>query len=310
MELRVDPDRANLARVSNPDVAVSSTSAMSGYPLTTLRGRRQADPGGGPAPGQRARANFSDIQNLYVYSMTSAQKVPLRQVSSTVVQDGDGESPPPQPVPDRHRVLLSVAGGQLRSTVVGDIWPKLEAFEQLRPVGYKLEVGGEKEQKDDNFVELLVILAICVAAIFMALVFQFHNAVKPFIVFSAIPYGMVGAFAGLVVMDAPFSFMAFLLHLAHRRDRQPRHRAVRPHRGEARRGRAHAPGPARRRHHPTAAGAHHCGRHGVRPLPAGDARRPALGAPLLRADRRPGTAATFITLILVPVDLLPLWSWT
>ena len=208
VELRVDPDRANLARVSNLDVAVSSTSAMSGYPLTTLRDGDKQIP---VVARLRAneRANFSDIQNLYVYSMTSAQKVPLRQVSSTVVQM---ETEKVRRRNQFRTVTVSCypVAGQLASTVVKDIWPKLEAFEQNLPVGYKLEVGGEKEQKDDNFVELLVILAICVAAIFMALVFQFHNAVKPFIVFSAIPYGMVGAFAGLVVMDAPFSFMAFL----------------------------------------------------------------------------------------------------
>jgi multidrug efflux pump subunit AcrB len=46
--------------------------------------------------------------------------------------------------------------------------------------------------------------------IFLALVIQFRNAVKPFIVFAAIPYGMVGALAALWVMGAPFGFMAFL----------------------------------------------------------------------------------------------------
>ncbi len=208
VELRVDPDRANLARVSNLDVAVSSTSAMSGYPLTTLRDGDKQIP---VVARLRAdeRASFSDIQNLYVYSMTSSQKVPLRQVSSTDVQM---ETEKVRRRNQFRTVTVSCypVAGQLASKVVKDIGPKLEAFEQDLPVGYKMEVGGEKEQKDENFVELLVILAICVAAIFLALVFQFQNAVKPFIVFSAIPYGMVGAFAGLVAMDAPFSFMAFL----------------------------------------------------------------------------------------------------
>jgi multidrug efflux pump subunit AcrB len=46
--------------------------------------------------------------------------------------------------------------------------------------------------------------------IFMALVIQFKNAVKPLLVFAAIPYGMVGAFAALWIMGSPFGFMAFL----------------------------------------------------------------------------------------------------
>lgn len=39
---------------------------------------------------------------------------------------------------------------------------------------------------------------------------QFKNAVRPLIVFAAIPYGMVGALAMLWIMGAPFGFMAFL----------------------------------------------------------------------------------------------------
>ena len=44
----------------------------------------------------------------------------------------------------------------------------------------------------------------------MALVAQFKHAVKPIIVFAAIPYGVVGAVVGLAVMGQPFGFMAFL----------------------------------------------------------------------------------------------------
>ena len=51
---------------------------------------------------------------------------------------------------------------------------------------------------------------ISVLAIFMALVFQFKNAIKPFIVFAAVPFGMVGALAALWIMGEPFGFMGFL----------------------------------------------------------------------------------------------------
>ncbi len=48
------------------------------------------------------------------------------------------------------------------------------------------------------------------ACIFLALVFQFKNAVKPFIVFAAVPYGTVGALLALRLMNTAFGFMAFL----------------------------------------------------------------------------------------------------
>jgi multidrug efflux pump subunit AcrB len=46
--------------------------------------------------------------------------------------------------------------------------------------------------------------------IFLSLVFQFKNAVKPLIVFAAVPYGAVGALAALWIMRQPFGFMGFL----------------------------------------------------------------------------------------------------
>ena len=53
-------------------------------------------------------------------------------------------------------------------------------------------------------------MLISIVLIYLALVFQFKHAIKPLIVFAAIPYGIVGALAALWVMGTPFGFMAFL----------------------------------------------------------------------------------------------------
>jgi multidrug efflux pump len=73
-----------------------------------------------------------------------------------------------------------------------------------------MEIAGEYKDQQESFQELALVMAISIGMIFLALVIQFKNAVKPFIVFAAIPYGMVGALAALWVMGAPFGFMAFL----------------------------------------------------------------------------------------------------
>ena len=78
------------------------------------------------------------------------------------------------------------------------------------PPGYRLEIGGEEEQQVQGFANLAIVLAISVVCIFLALVLQFKNAIKPFIVFAAVPYGTVGALAALRIMGAPFGFMGFL----------------------------------------------------------------------------------------------------
>src|SRR6202008_1790487 len=79
--LKVDPDRANLAGVTNQDVANSSVTALSGSSLTTLRRGDQQIPGVARLRMEE-RINLSDVQNLYVYSSQSSNKVPRREVSS------------------------------------------------------------------------------------------------------------------------------------------------------------------------------------------------------------------------------------
>jgi multidrug efflux pump subunit AcrB len=88
--------------------------------------------------------------------------------------------------------------------------PKLKELEKELAVGYRLEVGGEEEDQVEGFMDLTIVLGVSVTCIFLALVFQFKNAIKPFIVFAAVPFGMVGALAALWIMGAPFGFMAFL----------------------------------------------------------------------------------------------------
>ena len=80
--LQVNPDRANLAGITNLDVANSATSAMSGTTVTTLQdGDRNIPVVARLQMNERSR--LSDIQNLYVYSQSSQDntKIPLVQIS-------------------------------------------------------------------------------------------------------------------------------------------------------------------------------------------------------------------------------------
>lgn len=208
VELETDSDRANMAGITNIDVAASSVAATYGVNVSTLReGDKQI-----PVVARlrmEERAQLGDLKNLYVYSSTSNQKVPLSQVSTTkyVMKNEKLRSR------NQFRTITVSASppqGHLASEVMKLARPRLTALEQSLPAGYKLQIGGEEEEQVKGFKNLAVVLVISVIAIFLALVFQFKNAFKPFIVFAAVPYGMVGALAALWIMGAPFGFMAFL----------------------------------------------------------------------------------------------------
>lgn len=208
VNLEVDPDRANLAGVTNLDVAVSSAMGMNGYSVAVLReGDKQI-----PVIARmrmEERNQLADLQNFYVYSTQTGKKVPLRQISSM------SYSMQTEKIQRRNQfrtITISCfpAAGVLASEVLNAAMPQVQEFERALPPGYQMEIGGEYEEQVKGFGELGIVMGISIAMIFMALVVQFKNAVKPLLVFAAIPYGIVGALAALWIMDMPFGFMGFL----------------------------------------------------------------------------------------------------
>ena len=208
IKLKIDPDRANLAGITNSDVASSSTTAISGDTVTTLReGDKQI-----PVVTRLRideRAQLSDVQNLYVYSSQGTQKIPLVSISN-IEHSMDTE----RIVRLEHFRTISVrcfpTAGRLSSEVLAAARPKLQQLANSMPAGYKMQIGGEDDKQKSGFKNLAVAMAVSIFAIFLALLFQFNSAVKPLLVFAAVPYGVVGALAALWIMGTPFGFQAFL----------------------------------------------------------------------------------------------------
>ena len=208
VKLETDPDRANAAGITNLDVAASSATGISGGQVTVLReGDKQI-----PVVTRlrmEERAQLADVQNLYVYSMQGPQKALLRQVSSV---DHEMQT---ETIRRRNQFRTITVGcmpeaGHLPSEVASAIRPQLAAFANQLPPGYRMEIGGSEEEQVKGFKNLVVVLLISVAAIFLSLVYQFKNAIKPFVVFAAVPYGIVGGLTALWITGTPFGFMAFL----------------------------------------------------------------------------------------------------
>ncbi len=208
VKLNIDSDRANFAGLSNLDVALSSVTGMNGFPVTTIRNGEQQIPVVARLRVDE-RARLSDVQNLYVFPLSGSARVPLQQVSTVDYSMGD------EKIRRRNQFrTITVASfpvpGALAAEVLNPLKPQLAEFASRLPAGFTMQIGGEEEEQLKGFQELAVVMLVSVAAIFLALVFQFRNAVKPWIVFSAIPFGVVGALVTLIVMGAPFGFMAFL----------------------------------------------------------------------------------------------------
>ncbi len=208
IKIEIDPDRANLVGITNADVARSTAAAISGDAVGIYKeGNKNIPIVVRLRPQDRAR--LSQIENLYVSSSQENVKVPLLSVASlkNILETARIRR-------REHFRTLSIlcfpAPGVLASEVLAPIEPKLIALEKSLPPGYQLQIGGEKAKQVDGFKNLAVVLLISLVGIYLALLVQFNNAVKPLLVFAAAPYGAIGALIALWIMGTPFGFMAFL----------------------------------------------------------------------------------------------------
>src|SRR3984893_13431072 len=204
----IDPDRANVVGITNADVANSSAAEMSGTAVGTFKEGDKSIPIVARLRPQD-RAQLSQIKSLYVYSSRQETRVPLLSVATVrnILETGRIRR-------REHFRTISIlcfpAPGVLASEVLGPIQSKLKDLQNSLPPGYQLQIAGEKAKQDDGFLNLAVVLLISLAGIYLALLVQFKNAVKPLLVFAAAPYGAIGALIALAIMGTPFGFMAFL----------------------------------------------------------------------------------------------------
>jgi multidrug efflux pump subunit AcrB len=208
VKIEIDPDRANLVGITNADVAKSSAAAISGAPVGIFKEGNKSIPIVARLRPQD-RAQLSQVKSLYVYSSQQNTRVPLLSVATVrnILETGRIRR-------REHFRTISIlcfpAPGVLASEVLGPIESKLKDLQNSLPPGYQLQVAGERAKQVDGFTNLAVVLLISLVGIYLALLVQFKNAVKPLLVFAAAPYGTMGALIALAIMGTPFGFMAFL----------------------------------------------------------------------------------------------------
>ena len=206
--LQIDPDRANFAGVTNRDVAASTTAALTGTPVAALlEGDKQI-----PVVARLVRperASVEALENLYVYPAAGGRPVPLKAIS-TVTNRLETQRIRRRAHFRTISVQAFTAPGVLASEVLNAAMPQIKKLRASLPAGYSIVIGGEYAKQQTGFGELVVVLILSCIMIYVALVIQFNNAVKPVLVFACVPYGVVGALIALLVMGVPFGFMGFL----------------------------------------------------------------------------------------------------
>ncbi|MCH1984294.1 efflux RND transporter permease subunit [Ruminococcus sp. OA3] len=105
-------------------------------------------------------------------------------------------------------VSASIADGYNVTKVAAAVDKELKSYDA--PEGYTIEMAGEDETIRESMTELMKMLLLAVAFIYLIMVAQFQSLLSPFIVMFTIPLAFTGGFLGLLLTGQDLSIIAMI----------------------------------------------------------------------------------------------------
>lgn len=105
-------------------------------------------------------------------------------------------------------VSASIADGYNVGLVSADVEKKLADYEM--PAGYRLVSSGENEMINDAMSQILLMLVLAIAFMYLIMVAQFQSLKSPFIILFTIPLAFTGGFLGLFITGSEISVIAMI----------------------------------------------------------------------------------------------------
>ena len=204
----IDQTRAQLAGVTNYDIAVSLRTVLSGVTTSQFREGDKVIPiVMRNAPD--STMDISALESLNIFAQNSGKNVPLKQVADIQV----AWQPSKIIRRDLYRTMTVEADlvpGFTANQILEQLEPWLEQESVSWSSGYKYKIGGESEDSAKAMNAVMVNLPVAFFVIVLLLVGQFNSIKKPIIVLLTIPLGFIGVVYGLLGAGSYFGFFSFL----------------------------------------------------------------------------------------------------
>ena len=205
ISLDIDEEKANLAGVSNSNVADTLNAYYSGLQLSTFREGDHTIPVYFRLAADQ-RKDLAGIDTAYVEGQNG--KLPLNSIAKAV----PGWQPAKIQRRDMNRTIevkAEVEDGISGNDVVNTIMDseKMKEIKASLPTGFKIEVGGSLEESQSAASQMLTSFAISFLAIVLILVVMYNGWSKTLLILATLPMAMMGAWLGLWLTDNPLGFM-------------------------------------------------------------------------------------------------------
>ncbi len=151
------------------------------------------------------RRDLADLLDLTVINNRGVAVV-LRNVVSTQPQEG----PSQLERKDQERIITIDANftGRDMGSVISDIRERLHRIPM--PKDFAILFGGDYEEQQEAFQELLVGLILAIFLVYLVMAGQFESFRDPFIVLFSIPMAVIGVTLTMILTNTIFSMQAFI----------------------------------------------------------------------------------------------------
>lgn len=161
-------------------------------------------------PPQQERSTVDSLSDLLVYSPKLGRYIAL----STVVSSFELVWEEPQIMRrDRKRTISVMADHDVLSDdtasgLLARVKPSIDAM--TLPAGYSLSYGGELEAQTKAQSALFGSLPLGYLVMFIITVLLFNSSRDALVIWACVPLAIIGVSSGLLLVQAPFGFMALL----------------------------------------------------------------------------------------------------
>lgn len=207
MRFEVDQDKARALGVSSQSISRALQTVLSGLPVGQFRqGDKLITVLMRQVPDERAALDRLADVNL---PTASGRFVPLAQVVRAELQWEPGIiwRQARQPA---ITVQSEIHPGVQGPYVTARLDPQLDALRAGLPPGYAITIGGATEESAAAQDSINAIMPAMLVAVFTLLMLQLKSTSRSLMVLLTAPLGLIGAAVMLLVLRAPFGFVAML----------------------------------------------------------------------------------------------------
>ena len=200
----IDEEKANLAGITNADVAQTLDAYFSGVQLTTFReGDHQI-----PVYFRMASYARHDLSSFYSAFVEGRNgKIPLSSIATVQPRWA------PAKIERRNLSRVIEVSSEVQGIPANDVALRLLNSDEMKaikaslPPGYRIELGGSFEESAESSTSMSIALGIAMLLIVLILVIQYNGWSKAMLILATLPLAVTGALLGLWITDNNLGFM-------------------------------------------------------------------------------------------------------